>query len=150
MHQLVATVQDVLLRAKEFAVLGSTDLGAAEVAMALADATSMVNIAIFGGPLSQKTKLAQVYVAAHLLSIRNPALATPAGAVVMEKVGDVQATYAVPTSSRTYTESDWNQSRWGREYMTLYRTCVGIKFVVGVPSANLNVPPTFTPIEVIE
>lgn len=123
-YTLVATVDDVILRAKEFA-----SLGAPEIAMALADATSMVNITIFGGLLSRKTVLAQVYVAAHLLSIRNPKLATPAGAVVSERVGDVQATYAVPTSSRTYTEADWNQSRWGREYMSLYRGCVGIKFV---------------------
>jgi hypothetical protein len=141
---LVATLADVRARAKEFSGLDDT-----EVNMALADATSMVNVTIFGGPTSQKTVLAQVYVAAHLLSMRNPALATPAGAVVMERVGDVQATYAVPTSSRTYTESDWNQSRWGREYMTLYRSCSKIKFVVAggpIPDA----PGISTPVEVIE
>ncbi len=142
-YSLVATVNDVILRAKEFA-----NLAPAEIAMALADATSMVNITIFGGLTSQKTVLAQVYVAAHLLSIRNPTLATPAGAVVSERVGDVQATYAVPTSSRTYTEADWNQSRWGREYMTLYRGCVGIKFIVA--GGPLELVTAICPIEVIE
>ena len=128
---LVATVQDVVLRAKEFAALGATDIGAQEIALALNDAAAYVNTTIFGGPTAQKTVLAQVYVAAHLLSIRNPAIATPAGALITGKVGSVQATYAVPTSVRAYTESDWNQSRWGRQYMSLYRSCAGIKFVVG-------------------
>jgi hypothetical protein len=140
---LVATVQDVVLRAKEFAALGATDLGAEEIALALADAAAYVNTTIFGGPTSQKTVLAQVYVAAHLLSIRNPALAQPAGAVISEQIGQIKASYAVPTSVRAYTEADWNQTRWGREYMTLYRGCAGIKFVVAGKA-----PPC--PVEVIE
>lgn len=143
-YTLVATPTDVKIRAKEFASLDD-----AEVAVALADATSMINIDIFGGITSQKTILAQVYVAAHLLSIRNPVLAQPAGPVVSERVGDVQATYAVPTSSRTYTEADWNTTRWGREYMTLYRGCVKIKFVVAGGPINA-VFPAPCPVEVIE
>ena len=137
---LVATVQDVVLRAKEFAPLGLTDLGAQEIALALNDAAAMVNTTIFGGATAQKTVLAQVYVAAHLLSIRNPAIATPAGAVISEQIGQIKASYAVPTSVRAYAESDWNQSRWGRQYMALYRSCAGIKFVVAGGPITTDTP----------
>lgn len=107
---LLAQVTDVTLRAKEFASLGST-----EILLALNDAALVVNTDFFG----TTALLAQAYLAAHYLSIRNPALAQPAGPISEEHVGDVSAQYAVARPPAA--EADYNSSRWGREFITLAR-----------------------------
>jgi hypothetical protein len=121
---LVATVDDVRTRAKEFASLLDP-----EITTALNDAAAQINVTFFGGAAAAKTVLAQTYLAAHLLSIRNPQLATPAGPVSEDKVGEVSASYAVAGGLRS--ESDWNLSRWGREYQTLARQCIAARLPIG-------------------
>jgi hypothetical protein len=107
---LLATVSDVTMRAKEFA-----SLGAPEIALALNDAALQVNGAQFG----TKTRLAQTYLAAHFLSIRNPLLALPVGPVKSDRVDGVSSEYAV--AGPPAAESDLNSSRWGRAFQTLQR-----------------------------
>ena len=116
MATVVATVTDVVTRAKEFASLatGSPPVSA-EISLAIADASLMMNNQVWG----TLAELAQTYLAAHLLTVRNPQLALPAGPASEDKVGEISTSYAV--AAGPVTESNYSSSRWGREYLTLQR-----------------------------
>lgn len=109
---LLAVVSDVTTRAKEFATLSPT-----EILLALNDAAAEINTGEQNN--TTITIRLQATLAAHLLSIRNPTLALPAGPTTSNKVGDVAQSYAVtPSPAR---EDDLNASRWGREFIRLRR-----------------------------
>jgi hypothetical protein len=128
---LIATNDDVTTRAKEFAGLAPS-----EISQALADAASEINTTIFGGPNTRETLLAQVYLAAHLLSLSNPKLALAAGPVNQEKVGDVSVGYAVTAFKGS---SGYNATRWGQAFVVLCRRQAGATLVVAAPDVLLPV-----------
>ena len=124
---VVATVTDVVTRAQEFLSLATGSYPAytsVTISLAIADASLMMNNTVWG-PLAE---LAQTYLAAHLLTIRNPQLALPAGPVSEDRVGEVSSKYAV--ASGPVTESNYSASRWGREYLTLQRMIPQTRFAV--------------------
>lgn len=125
MATVLATVTDVVTRCKEFATLatGSPPVSA-EISLAIADASLMMNNNAFG----QLAELAQTYLAGHLLTIRNPQLALPAGPVSEDRVDDVSTKYAV--SAPPVTESDLTSSRWGRAYTSLQRQLPFVRIAV--------------------
>ena len=123
--QTLATVTDVVTRAKEFASLATgAPPVSAEISLAIADAVLQVNVNVWGA----RAELAQTYLAAHFLTCRNPQLATPAGPSTSDKVGDVETAYAV--ASGPVTEADYSSSRWGRAYLTLQRQLVACRMTV--------------------
>lgn len=102
------------------------------IATALNDAALQINAAAFG----LRTQLAQTYLAAHLLSVRNPQLALPAGPVRRDMVGQVQTEYAV--NAAPANEADYNTSRWGQAFRTLCRQLMSGRVMVtgGVSVTN--------------
>lgn len=68
--------------------------------MILAYVNAELDVVMFGGEAAPKTKLARVYLAAHLGTLSRPgASATAAGPVVSESAGGLSRSYANMVSS---------------------------------------------------
>ena len=128
---VLATVNDVMLRAKEFQPLGtfaSPNWTSAEVTQAIADAAAVMNNTLFGN----NAEVAQTYLAAHFLTVQNPQLAQAAGPVSGDDVGGVRSQYAVAAAPATM--EDYNSSRWGRAFASLRKRMIGSGSLFMVPA----------------
>lgn len=87
-------------------------IGASDRAIALSDAEAWIDDVVFDNLALQ----AHVYLAAHLLASRFPALlpGADAAAIASMSAGEISASYAVSTP--TPDESDTSTSRWGRMF----------------------------------
>ena len=90
----------------------------------LADAVLQVNATCWG----EYTDLGVQYLTAHLVSTATPSTSSAAGAVTMEKVGDLQRSYGSISASATNTEL--NRTVYGTEYVRLRKMCVSSYVVV--------------------
>jgi hypothetical protein len=90
------------------------------VALILEDVAGQISSATYGS----KQERAQRYLAAHLLSLAYTASqgAGGSGPVVSEKVGDVEVKYG----ANNFTDkSRYDETPYGRTYMTIRRGCIG-------------------------
>ena len=135
---VLATVNDVMLRAKEFQSLGTlsgSTWTSAEVTMAIADAAANINNTPFGN----NAELAQTFLAAHFLTVQNPGLAQASGPVSGDDVGGVRSQYAV--SAAPAARDDYNSSRWGIAYLSLRKRCMGSGSLFAAAGTPCTTPP---------
>lgn len=104
----MATVAQVRAIAPEFATVSDSD-----VQSFLDDAALQLNVSRWAA----KYDLGHKYLAAHLLGMARPELASAAGPVQSESVGQVSVTYAVQTSAQA--PSQYDATRQGREFRRL-------------------------------
>ena len=90
----------------------------------LAHVNTALAVAVFGGEAAAKTKLARIYLAAHLGTLSLPSSSGAAsGAVIEEKVGDISRKYA-DASSGTTAGSGLDATVYGLQFKALARTTV--------------------------
>lgn len=92
------------------------------VDLILADVADQITSSTYGS----KQERAQRYLAAHLLKLAQLASigSSGSGPVEMEKVGDVQTKYG--NSSSTLNDGNrYDETPYGRTYMTIRRGCIG-------------------------
>ena len=89
----------------------------------LAFVNAHVNAGAFGGEDAYRTKLARVYLAAHLASLPGAGVASggahAAGPVTSESTGGVSRSYAAAASSAGAGGGTWGETIWGRRYLAL-------------------------------
>jgi hypothetical protein len=107
----VITWTDVIAHAAELSGVNSR---AQEDFLGLANAS--VNVALLDGETGYKTKLARVYLAAHLATMDKRKGA--AGSVVSQTAGPLSRTYAM---QQWLTPSELSLTSYGSNYLTIIR-----------------------------
>ena len=96
------------------------DGNACIVALILADVSDEVKQGIFGA----KQERAQRYLAAHYLTLSNPATSSgSSGAVKKEKVGDVEKEYT-DASKMKGSQVGYSETSYGRTYLQIRSGCL--------------------------
>lgn len=86
----------------------------------LADVASEVKQGVFG----PKQERAQRYLAAHYLTLSNPATSSgSSGAVKREKVGDIEKEYTDASKAKG-TQIGYNETSYGRTFLQIRRGCI--------------------------
>lgn len=85
----------------------------------LAYVNGVLEVSHFGGEAAIKTRLARIYLAAHLAQLWVDSVAGAGGPVTSETAGDISRGYAVfsPPSSDTL----YDGTTWGKQYRLLVR-----------------------------
>lgn len=90
------------------------------VSIILEDVASEVKQGVFGS----KQERAQRYLAAHYLTLSNPATSSgSSGAVKREKVGDVEKEYT-DASQLKGSQVGYSETSYGRTYLQIRRGCI--------------------------
>lgn len=90
------------------------------VALILADVSDEVKQGVFGA----KQERAQRYLAAHYLTLSNPATSSGAsGPVTKEKVGDIETSYG-DTSKAKGALIGYSETSYGRTYLAIRKGCI--------------------------
>lgn len=98
------------------------------VDLILADVASEVRQSVFGS----KQERAQRYLAAHYLTLSNPATSSgSSGPVTKEKVGDVEKSYG-DSSNAKGAQIGLSETSYGRTYLQIRRGCI-VGFQVHTP-----------------
>ncbi len=85
----------------------------------LAYVNDALDVAAFGGEDAAKTKLARVYMAAHMATVSENA-AGGGGEVVSRAQGDMSISYAA--SSAGSSADGYSATGYGRQYLTLVKS----------------------------
>lgn len=97
------------------------DVGVPAQDLYLAMANTFINVSMFDGEDGPKTKLARIYIAAHLATLDRMRGSAAAGPVISESRGGLSRSYA-NTTQMSVASGLFGQTTYGQNYATLVRT----------------------------
>ena len=86
----------------------------------LAVANTLLTVSLFGGEASAKTKLARIYIAAHLGTLELIGTTGAAGPITAESAGGLSRQYG--SAAAAVTSGEWGSTTFGQKYVALCRT----------------------------
>lgn len=120
---MAINASDITDRFPEFAGVGTSLIN-----LMIEDATLSIERNVWG----DKADLATIYLVAHLLAVagQGTGVGSAGGAVTKKKVGDLEKTFATPSSKVAVVDGDLGSTVYGRLFLRLRREIVKSPLVI--------------------